>query len=80
MVRRYGNDRSWPIIIRYPTICPGLASDATQLLLFECFGRDATHRIVSSDEDVSSRTDGQTLGHETLRNESRFVASLCMCF
>jgi hypothetical protein len=48
MVQPYGNDRSWPIIIRYPTVRPGLISDATLLLLSECFRRDATRRSDSS--------------------------------
>jgi hypothetical protein len=33
---------------------PGPVSDATQLLLSECFGRDATRRSDSSDEECQS--------------------------
>jgi hypothetical protein len=39
---------------------PGPVSDATQLLLSECFGRDAKRQSDSSDEELSSGTDGET--------------------
>lgn len=67
MVQPYGNDRSWPIIMRYPTVCSGPVSKTTKLL--RCLSEFLNVSVVTQRvgatavmKNVSSRTDGQTLG------------------
>jgi len=62
MVQPYGGDRSWPIIIRCPTVCSGPVSKTTKLFrcLSEFLNVSVVKQRVGATAVMGNVTDRQT--------------------